>query len=76
MLLTIVVSLLVGFILGLGAGLVGLGETQISLLGSIVGGAIGLFFSIQILKSVPEKEFSDFTVVLLKRESEAKQNEN
>ena len=68
-LFTVIVSFLVGMLLGAMLAITGASDNTLKLVGNITGIFIGIFFALIILKSLPEKEFSDFKVVLVKHDS-------
>ena len=65
MLMTFIVALIAGFILGLVLAPFIESPATLKVIGNLIGGAIGVFFGLLVLKSVPEKRFSDFRVILV-----------
>lgn len=67
---TLVVAFIVGFFLGLFLSPFIGSEATGTLIMNLVGVAIGVFFGLWVLKSLPDKQFSDFRVVLVARDPE------
>ena len=67
MLMTMVVALIAGIFVGLLAAPFFASDEQLELFSNVLGGVIALFFSLYVMKSLPEKRFSDFRVVLVPR---------
>lgn len=71
---TMLMALIAGLVVGVLAGIflfpfVG-SQTAITSFVQVIGWAIGMVLGIWVLKSVPEKRFSDFRVVLIARDRE------
>ena len=73
MLASLVVALIVGFLVGILVFPFIHSEATATLVGNIIGAGIGVFFGLWVLKTLPEKEFSDFKVVLVARDSAAEE---
>lgn len=71
MLATLVVAFIVGILMGVFLFPFVASEATAELIGNVVGAGIGVFFGLWALKTLPEKEFSDFKVVLVALDSEA-----
>ncbi len=63
---TFIVSIVFGFFLSPFVG----SEATRTLIMNLVGGAISVFIGLSVLKSLPDKQFSDFRVVLVARDPE------
>ena len=73
MLASLVVALIVGFLVGILVFPFIHSEATAELVGNVIGAGIGVFFGLWVLKTLPEKEFSDFKVVLVARDSAAEE---
>lgn len=71
MLIALVSAAIVGFLIGIFLFPFFHSEAAARLFGNLVGAGIGTFVGLWVLKSLPEKEFSDFKVVLVARNPEA-----
>jgi uncharacterized membrane protein YeaQ/YmgE (transglycosylase-associated protein family) len=69
LLMALVVAVIFGFLLGLFASPFISSPESMAAFSNVAGAIIGIFFAIYVLKSLPEKRFSDFRVVLVPRDA-------
>jgi hypothetical protein len=70
MVASLIVAVIVGFIAGLFVFPFLPSDTAREIAGNVIGACIAFYFGLLVLKSLPEKEFSDFKVVLIARDTE------
>ena len=65
---SLIVGLVVGIVLGIFVGPFIYSPDTLKLIGNVTGAVVGLYFGVFVMKSLPEKRFSDFRVVLVRSE--------
>lgn len=64
-LISVGLSFLIGMLLGFLGTAAGVAPTALRLISYLIGGAVGVFVGVAVLKSVLTKTFSDFRIVLV-----------